>query len=195
MSRSEDPTPGTRAFATLSPFRNHLFELWEKVIYLNSGALRIQEPIMRALTFLHHAQWVTVPGNRRGRRAKGSLPARNSLLFMSYFTGDLFDYLRGFTTKLSTPMDLLWGPCEAWPKASNYSGTVAFIQKHQRAVEIYYNGRGELNVGAARVSLETRKKLDKLRADVERGISEAEFLAAYIDVANTAVMKDLERSP
>jgi hypothetical protein len=191
MARPRIEKPVTSAFATLTPFRNKAFELWERVIYVNSWGLRVQEPTIRALTFLQHAQWVTVPKSRRGRRANGPMP-RTSLLFMSYFTGDLFDYLRGFTTKLSESMDLLWNPCAEWPNAENYAGTVAFIEKFRREVQVYYNGRGELNVGAARVSVETRKKLDKLRAEIERGMSEDRFRAAYLDVASTSTQRDVE---
>lgn len=183
--------PVSAAFSTLSPFRNAFFALWENVIYANSSGFRAHEGRIRSLAFLHHAQWVSVSGKRRG----GGKRSRPALLFMSYFTGDWLDYLRGFTSTLHKEMDLLWGPCEEWPKAARYRATVEFIGKYQRGTSVYYNGRGRLTVQAARVALETRRKLDKLRAELEGGMSEAAFRDAYLDVACTAVERDTEVTP
>ncbi len=190
MSDSQENRKGvTAAFATLTPFRNKLFDWWESLILVNSRTFVASEPTIRGRAFLHHAYWVKVPAQkRRGKGWRARSQARGSLLFMSYYTDGMGDYLRGFTEKLSTEMDLLWGPTQEWPGAKHYGKCLAFIDKYRRHTDVYFNGRGNLGVRNVRVALRTRELLDRLVAETG---DDAAFLKSYEDAVQAAFAFDL----
>lgn len=170
----------TTAFATLTRFRGHRDQLLEALVLFVARTRRGDEPTMRELNFLHHALWARLPGARL--KPKGARLSRNEkrgmLLFTSYFTGDLADYLGGFTSKLPGPMDKIWFRCEDWPGAKAYGECLQFIRKYRLPSSAYYNGRANLGVKETRVALRTRLRLDELAAQSATG-SDAEFQHAY----------------
>ena len=154
------------AFATLSAMKKTLGAyLLEAFALGHARFTQDEEEPMRARTFLHHAFWGELPASRLRvpgifREAIGK--RGRSLLFLSYFTDDLLDYLRGFTDQLPKPMDALWGATEGWPGARSYNRTKTYVLQHRWRTDVYFNGRGTRNVGDVRVALATRVKLEQL---------------------------------
>lgn len=179
----------TSAFATLTPLRPRQ-RLREWLILVGTSLTRGNEDRIQERTFLHHALWVNVPARklRRAKPQKGREERTHSVLFISYFTDDLLDYLRGFTEKLAPEMDALWGQCTEWKGAASFGEAKRFVLNHRWRTDAYFNGRKDLNVGDTRVALATRLKLDELARllDAREDPSGAAFKSAYVDAVNTA---------
>lgn len=194
---SENQKGTTAAFGTLTPFRDKLSEVvYEGLALFRARFLQEQEPVIRDLTFLHHALWVKVPKSKlRYRSAPKDAPEREpSLVFLSYFTGDLLDYLRGFTERLAPAMNALWGPCKEWEGAESYGATKRFVLNHRWRTDAYFNGRTDLNVGDTRVALATALKLDELADTLDEWNSDAAFAWRYDAAARTMLGKEVRFS-
>ncbi|HEY6882218.1 MAG TPA: hypothetical protein VI299_29510 [Polyangiales bacterium] len=180
------------AFATLSELKQAWrFRFFSWFALARAKVTRDHEPKIRERTFLHHASWVRVPAAAlRYPTAFPSdrAPRGDSLLFLSYFTDDLLDYLRGFTEKLSDAMDALWYPTTEWEGAASYGATKRYVLNHRWRTDVYFNGRQNLNVGDARVALATRRRLDELAALLDTPDHEA-FARVYEEAVRTAFGK------
>jgi len=187
---SENQKGPASAFATLSSLRPAWkYQLFEWLALANARVTRDQEVEIRNRTFLHHALWVKVPAKRLcvpAVFAAEQSDRPDSLLFLSYFTDDLLDYLRGFTDKLSTAMNALWGPSEGWKGAESYGETKRYVLEHRWRTDVYFNGRQKLNVGDARVAVATRLRLDKLATMLDERAGDLSFERAYEEAVRAA---------
>src|SRR6516164_11798292 len=96
------------AFATLTPFVDTQRRRIESIVLSIVRFVRDPEREMRARSFLHYAYWVVLSPALLAKSG-GPERLRGALLFMSAFTGDLEDYLMGFTDSLPDAMDRVWG--------------------------------------------------------------------------------------
>src|SRR5262249_6919535 len=133
MLSSQQNTKGkATAFATLTPFTSIWRRLLEWAVIVSVRIWPRPEPAGRDRTFLHYASWVPLSKQRLGSTCALNGEQAGALLFMSAFTGDLGDYLMGFTEGLPSEMDALWDKCKRWPGASHYNACLSFIVDQQR---------------------------------------------------------------
>ena len=188
MNNTDENIKGrASAFATLSPFKGFVARQLEAAVLFGARVFRMPEPRMRARRFLHHAYWVRLPGSAfgpsgiPGRGRTGTPRSRSekhgALLFMSSFTGDLADYLGGFTVVLPDEMDLIWGQSENWPGARNYNAALAFVRRYMRRVGAFFNAYGDAGVDDIRFALRLRAELDRLSLQNFR--SDEDFARAF----------------
>ena len=166
------------AFATLSPFKGFVARQLEAAVLFGASAFREPEPRMRARRFLHHAYWLRMPGSVfQTGTPKSRSEQHGALLFMSSFTGDLADYLGGFTVVLPDEMDLIWGRSPNWPGARNYNASLAFVRRYMRRVGAFFNAYGDAGVDDIRFALRLRGELDRLA--LQNFGSDEEFARAF----------------
>ena len=168
------------AFATLSPFKGFVARQLEGAVLFIADTLRRPEPRMRSRQFLHQAYWVRLPPStfRRPRLPKGRSARRGALLFMSSFTGDLSDYLGGFTLVLPAEMDAIWEQCHDWPKARHYGACLKFVERYMRRVDAFFNAYGDAGVSDIRFALDLRGELDSLAMESDH-LGDEEFARAF----------------
>jgi hypothetical protein len=166
------------AFATLSPFKGFVARQLEAAVLWGARAFREPEARMRGRRFLHHAYWVRLPGSAfRTGTPKSRSEEHGALLFMSSFTGDLADYLGGFTVVLPHEMDLIWGSSDNWPGAWNYNACLGFVRRYMRRVDAFFNAYGDAGVDDIRFALRLRTELDRLALQNFR--SDEDFARAF----------------
>ncbi|HKO47304.1 MAG TPA: hypothetical protein VJV79_06255 [Polyangiaceae bacterium] len=183
----------TTPFATVSPFKSVLRRGWERLVLAGASVSRQPEPTMRERRFLHHAYWLRLlPASLRASgTARVSGPG--ALLFLSSFTGNQPDYLRGFTASLPMEMDLIWDCSTDWPGAANNSECAKFIGKYQQSSQMYFIAYGDAGVRDVRLALLARAKLDEFATEFADA-SDQQFESAFERLA-TAILTDPDGRP
>ena len=183
----------TTPFATLSPFKSVFRRAWERLVLAGASVSRHPEPIMRERKFLHHAYWLRLLPDSLRASQTAPVGGPGALLFLSSFTGNQPDYLRGFTASLPKEMDLIWNCSTDWPGAANNSQCAQFIGKYQQSSPLYFNAYGDAGVREIRLALLARSKLDEFATEFADA-SDQQFELAFKRLA-TDILTDFDGRP
>lgn len=178
----ENVKGSTAAFCTFSPFKSRLERWMEWAVF--KGAPGATEAV-RERRFLHYAYFVRI-SPRQLKRAQIAAHERlraGALLFISAYNGSAELYFRGFSQKLSQPMNRLWEGCTGWKGAEIYENLDRFIQTYRRRSQFHFNAYEETSSNV-RGALRLRDELDELIATTYDDPSA--FLAGYRRAAQIA---------
>jgi hypothetical protein len=184
----------TTPFATLSPFKSLVHFWWERVVLAGASLTRNPEPAMRERSFLHHAYWLRLRARSLRASPGAAVGGAGALLFMSSFTGNQADYLRGFTASLPGEMDLIWDCSKDWPGASNNPECARFIGKYQQLSHMFFNAYGASGIRDVRLALLARTKLDEFATEFADA-SDQQFETAFKQLATSLLTESDGRPP
>jgi hypothetical protein len=165
------------AFATLTPFVDAQRRRMESFVLSVVQFVRDPEPEMRRRSFLHYAYWVVLAPALLSKSG-GPERKKGALLFMSAFTGDLEDYLMGFTDSLPSAMDRVWGQCTGWPGAADFMRALRFVERYAKQSAVFYDAYGDARIEDIRNAMRLRTELDRFATE-SCHMTDREFEARY----------------
>jgi len=163
-------TSALTALAPLAPRR-----LWWCRLVLPVLRILAMSSSLARLRVIHFGGWI-VFGDPPGPKPPGWRP-RPSMLFVSDYDGDLYEYLAAFGIAVAPGMRWSFGSAEGFPGTRPTRRFIEFVEQHRSVELLRYSAYPNATVRDVDAAFEVAARIDELRriADAD----EDRFVAAY----------------